>query len=43
MTDEERQAERERLQAKLDASRGQPGYGDRLKAIEAALEALGDE
>lgn len=40
MTDDERTAERERLQAKLAASRGKEGYGARVKAIEEALAAL---
>lgn len=40
MTPEQRQSEKDLLQAKLDASRGQPGYGDRVKAIEARLVEL---
>ena len=37
MTDEQRIAD---LEAKLTASRGLTGYGDRVKAIEAELERL---
>lgn len=39
-SDEDRQAEIARLEAKLAASRGQPGYKDRTAAIEAELERL---
>ena len=42
MNNDEREAEIERLQAKLDASRGQPGYADRVKAIEARIAELRD-
>lgn len=38
----ERQAEIDLLQAKLVASRDQPGYGERVKAIEARLAELAD-
>ena len=34
------QAEIDALERKLDASRGVPGYGDRVKAIEARLAVL---
>ena len=41
MTDEERAAEIERLEAKRDASRARgDGYGARIKAIETRLEDL---
>jgi hypothetical protein len=40
MTDEEREARTELLKAKLAASLGQPGYADRVAAIEAELERL---
>ena len=40
VTDEQRQSEKEMLQRKLDASRDQPGYADRIKAIEARLAEL---
>lgn len=40
VTEEMREAERERLRVLLQASLGQPGYGDRAKAIQAELDKL---
>jgi len=40
MTDEERAAEIERLEAKLAASEGREGLAQRVEAIKARLEEL---
>lgn len=40
VTPEEKAAEIARLQAKLDASRNREGLSERVKAIQAALDAL---
>lgn len=40
MTEAERTAEIERLEAKLRASEGREGMSERVKAIKAALEEL---
>jgi hypothetical protein len=41
LTPEQKQAEIDRLEAKLAASQAQgSGYGDRIRAIEAKLETL---
>ncbi len=42
LSDEDREAERERLKGLLRASLGQPGYKDRVKEIEAQLAKLPD-
>ena len=42
MPDSPNAAEIETLQRKLDASRGLPGFADRVKAIEARLKELQD-